>query len=147
MRRNPAVPALAFAALLAGALALGCKRDEPADDKPDLVEEAERADEEGEASGEPAEVVDVLLTDKAVEISGAISPGRTRFRVRNGGTEKHSFALDGREGRVELEEPIAPQRTVTVEAELPEGLYTVFCPVKGHRGSMPQQVVVTSRAR
>ena len=137
---------LALAALLALPLAPGCKREEPADAKPDLVEEAERAEEQIDPDQRrPAEVVHVLLTDTAVEISGAIRPGRTLFRVRNGGTQEHSFALDGSAGTVELDKPIAPKAEAAVEAELPEGLYSVYCPLEGHRSRMPRQVVVTPR--
>ena len=147
MRLRTALATLLPAALLALTLAVGCKREEPVETRPDLVEQTVREDEADElgARGGRPEVVDVLLTDASVEISGALTPGRTLFRVRNGGTERHSFALDGSKGTARLAEPLEPGASATVEARLPEGLYSVFCPMQGHRSSIPQQVVVTPR--
>jgi hypothetical protein len=149
MRRFHPLAATAFAAVLALSLGTGCKsKEEPVEDAPDLVEESARELEAARDSGEdtgPAATVDVLLTDRAVEIVGTLAPGRTIFRVHNGGTEKHDFALDGPQGTLRLEDPLKPEESATLEVVLPTGSYVVFCPVPGHRAGLPQQLVVSDR--
>ena len=127
-------------------LLLGCGRREQAEGPPDLEEEVDEADlGEEPASGEHATAVDVLLTDRGIEMAGALPPGPAIFRVKNGGKETHGFVLDGASGRVRLDDALEPGESANVGARLPEGLYVVYCPVEGHRSGLLQQIVVTER--
>lgn len=134
-----------LAALVASGLLIGCQR-EPESDVPDLVVEERRPRARDDSGAADAQAVAVLLTDSGIEIPGALPPGRKAFHIRNRGTEHHGFVLDGTAGVIRLEGALPPGEETVLVADLPEGIYALFCPIPGHRRGMARQIAVSERA-
>jgi plastocyanin len=60
----------------------------------------------------------------------SIDPDEVAFVIGNKGRRRHGFALDG---VAEKLSEILPGETAKITLTLPEGNYTIYCPIKGHR--------------
>jgi hypothetical protein len=88
-------------------------------------------------------VVEVLITDDAIEMPAEIPGGPLLFEVTNGGTEPHGIAIDGVDGSLDS---LQPDQLDTLHLDLEPGTYTVYSPADGDReAGLELQVTVTQR--
>jgi uncharacterized cupredoxin-like copper-binding protein len=121
--------------VLLGLLATGCSRQDAAgrDATTSVNEEAsEYYDVESRELGDTE--VEVRLFERTIEMPASLPEGRVTFVVTNDGEAEHGFEIEGRGMKAELEAPLAPGETGSLEVELAAGTYTVYCPVEDHRG-------------
>ena len=132
---------LVFAVALV--LAGGC-RDESPPVEPSVDAARPQAPESSDVvSG--AQRVGVVLTDSSIESPGVIAPGPTVFEVRNAGTEKHSLGILGPRGEVRLQGTIPAGGSGQLEVIVEPGMYSLYCPVRGHEG-LPVQFLAKKGA-
>ncbi len=77
-------------------------------------------------------VVQVSLVDGAIEMPATMPAGLTTFEVTNNGTTAHNFEIEGQGIDEELERDLAPGESMSMQVELMEGEYEVYCPVGRH---------------
>jgi len=80
------------------------------------------------AAGEP-QLVDVSLTEFAIDMPTTLPAGKVRFNVTNNGTIPHSFVLEGEGISKRLANNVPPGGSAKLNADLKPGTYTVYCPV------------------
>ena len=69
-----------------------------------------------------------------------VKAGKVTFELVNAGTVEHSFIIEGTDVK---SEQIRAGQTVSVQADLKPGTYTVVCDVAGHKeAGMTMQLVV-----
>jgi len=87
------------------------------------------------AASEP-QLVDVSLTEFAIDMPTTVPAGKVRFNVTNNGTVPHSFVLEGEGISKRLANNVPPGSSAKLNADLKPGTYTVYCPVGegAHRG-------------
>jgi len=94
--------------------------------------------EEDEAAtpvaGGEAEVVDVIMTEWAIEMPETLPAGPITFNLINEGEFRHTIEIEG-EGFEDAGEVVEGGEEALFETELEPGTYTVYCPVNdgGHR--------------
>jgi uncharacterized cupredoxin-like copper-binding protein len=78
----------------------------------------------------------------------AVPEGLVRITLVNDGSVAHALAVDGPNGRVDLDGELEPGRTGTLEVDLDKaGSYRMWCPLDGHRGKgMQGTITVTGTA-
>jgi uncharacterized cupredoxin-like copper-binding protein len=81
------------------------------------------------AAGASPQLVDVSLTNFAIEMSTELPAGPVRFNIVNNGTSPHSFVLEGQGIRKTLANTLQPGASARLNADLVPGVYTIFCPV------------------
>jgi hypothetical protein len=81
------------------------------------------------AAGASPQLVDVSLTNFAIEMSTELPAGPVRFNIVNNGTAPHSFVLEGEGIRKTLANVLQPGDSARLNADLAPGVYTIFCPV------------------
>jgi len=79
------------------------------------------------------QIVEVRLTEYAIEMPRQLSAGRTRFKVTNAGDMFHRFEIEGKGIEVEIEAGVDEGQTKTLDVDLQPGSYEVYCPVRGHK--------------
>ena len=79
-----------------------------------------------------ARKVDVTLTEKHIEMSRELAPGKTAFVVRNDGKERQNFRIEGAGLDKEFMIAVAPNETKTLNVELKAGEYKAFVPMPGN---------------
>jgi uncharacterized cupredoxin-like copper-binding protein len=91
--------------------------------------------------------VAVVVNDNSIDMPDTLTAGTTTFDVTNRGTERHSLAIsrDGGEAEANLDTELGPGESATLEYELQEGQYRVFCPMDGHRDSQTRTVTVVAK--
>lgn len=91
---------------------------------------AEAAAEErvAAAEGEP-QVVDVTLTEFAIDMPTDIPSGPVSFNISNTGNAQHNFIVEGEGINKRLATNIPPGDTGVLNVTLEPGTYTIFCPV------------------
>lgn len=83
-------------------------------------------------AGQAAEgpnLVDVSLTEFAIDMPTELPAGPTRFTIANNGNATHNFILEGNELNKRLANPLAPGDSARLNVDLFPGTYTIFCPV------------------
>jgi hypothetical protein len=75
------------------------------------------------------EIINVSLTEFAIEMPAEIPAGPVRFSITNNGNAPHSFVLEGEGVRKRLATNVEPGSTSVLNADLEPGTYTVYCPV------------------
>jgi len=82
------------------------------------------------------QLVDVSLTEFAIDMPTTVPAGKVRFTVTNNGTVPHSFVLEGEGISKRLANNVPPGSSAKLNADLKPGTYTVYCPVGegAHRG-------------
>jgi plastocyanin len=82
-----------------------------------------------DATAASPELVDVSLTNFAIEMPAELAAGPVRFTIVNNGGAPHSFVLEGEGIRKTLANTLQPGESARLNADLAPGVYTVFCPV------------------
>jgi hypothetical protein len=82
----------------------------------------------GEA-GDGPNLVDVALTEFAIDMPAELPAGPTRFNIANNGNAPHSFVLEGEGLSKRLANTLGPGESARLNADLVPGTYTIFCPV------------------
>ena len=81
------------------------------------------------ASDASPEIVDVTLTNFAIDMPTELTAGPVRFNIVNTGAAPHSFVLEGEGIRKTLANDLQPGDSARLNADLAPGTYTIFCPV------------------
>jgi predicted component of type VI protein secretion system len=79
-------------------------------------------------------VVQVHVTDQELQMPESLPTGATTFEVTNTGTHEHSFGIVGPAGDQTLDAALKPGETATLDINLDEGTYRVYCPVDEKHG-------------
>jgi plastocyanin len=101
------------------------------------------------AAGTPAadsgpQLVDVSLTEFAIDMPETLSAGKVRFNVTNNGTVPHSFVVEGEGTNKRLANNVPPGSSAKLNADLKPGTYTVYCPVgEGAHRAKGMEVTLT----
>jgi hypothetical protein len=74
-------------------------------------------------------LVDVSLTNFAIDMPTELTAGPVRFNIVNNGAAPHSFVLEGEGIRKTLANTLQPGNSARLNADLAPGDYTIFCPV------------------
>ncbi|HYI08259.1 MAG TPA: plastocyanin/azurin family copper-binding protein [Thermoanaerobaculia bacterium] len=86
--------------------------------------------------------MEVHLIEYQIHMPATLPAGRLAINVENGGKEDHGLVIEGA-GQEEKTDVLKRGDTAALEVNLAPGTYTVYCPVKGHRGKgMETKVVV-----
>jgi hypothetical protein len=92
-------------------------------------------------------VVEVHLTEYAIEMPETLPAGPTNFIVLNQGGKTHSFKIQGPGINALMSAPIPPHTKGTLQATLETGEYQVYCPVGSHAmKGMTKKLVVTAKS-
>jgi hypothetical protein len=93
--------------------------------------DAEAAPADAEAAPADAEptVVEVSLSNFAIDMETAIPAGPVRFSITNAGAAPHNFVIEGPGIDKRLANNLAPGQSGFLNVDLEPGTYTVFCPV------------------
>jgi uncharacterized cupredoxin-like copper-binding protein len=82
-----------------------------------------------DATAAAPELVDVTLTNFAIEMPTELTAGPVRFTIVNNGAAPHSFVLEGEGIRKMLANTLQPGQSARLNVDLTPGVYTIFCPV------------------
>ncbi len=116
--------------LFLGACA-GQSPETPAQEAPAQEAPAEAAPPQEEAPAGPT-LVEVSLTEFAIEMPAELPAGPIRFAVSNDGAFVHNIRIVGEGIDVALPSDLLGGQSGTLEVELPPGTYRVYCPVGSH---------------
>jgi plastocyanin len=90
------------------------------------------------------QLVDVSLTDFAIDMPETLPAGKVRFNVTNNGTVPHSFVVEGEGVSKRLANNVPPGGSAKLNADLKPGTYTVYCPVgEGAHRTKGMEVTLT----
>lgn len=81
------------------------------------------------AAQEGPVLVDVSLTEFAIDMPEELQAEPTRFNITNNGNATHGFVLEGEGIRKTLANNLAPGESARLNVDLVPGTYTIFCPV------------------
>jgi len=84
------------------------------------------------ALAERTEVVDVSLTEFAIDLPTTLPAGRVLFDITNDGAVAHSFVIAGEGIEEGLGERLQSGESVSLAVELAPGTYQIYCPVGNH---------------
>jgi uncharacterized cupredoxin-like copper-binding protein len=96
------------------------------------ADEAPAAQETPDATtsgGDSPTLVDVSLTNFAIDMPTELAAGPVRFNIVNNGAAPHSFVLEGEGIRKTLANTLQPGGSSRLNVDLAPGTYTIFCPV------------------
>jgi len=85
------------------------------------------------AGDAPIPIIEVKLTEFAVELPKTVPVGKMIFSVTNVGTVEHNFEVEGQGLEKKFEMNLKPGETRNLQVDLPAGTYTVYCPVDDHK--------------
>jgi hypothetical protein len=80
----------------------------------------------------PADTVDVILTDFAIQMPATVRSGPTAFRVRNAGAVDHDLEVESDQVEESLPEDLPPGESRILVVDLTPGTWEVYCPVGDH---------------
>jgi predicted lipoprotein with Yx(FWY)xxD motif/uncharacterized cupredoxin-like copper-binding protein len=84
------------------------------------------------ASPTAGNVVEVSLTEFAIDMPTELPAGPTTFNITNAGSATHNFEIEGQGIEMELEENLAGGESGTLTVDLQPGTYEIYCPVGNH---------------
>ena len=114
------------------ALALAACGDDDDDD----------AGDNGSAPTSVSEAIQVKETEYKIDTVGSSKAGSVTFGVSNDGQETHALEVEGN-GIEEETEDIPPGGSASLEVDLEEGTYELYCPVDDHKDrGMTTELVV-----
>jgi uncharacterized cupredoxin-like copper-binding protein len=85
------------------------------------------------AGDAPLPIIEVKLTEFAIELPKTVPVGKMIFSVTNAGTMEHNFEVEGKGLEQKFEMNLKPGETRNLQVDLPPGTYTVYCPVNDHK--------------
>ena len=93
-----------------------------------------------------SENVAVVINDSRIDVPDTVAAGPTTFEITNRGTERHSLAIarEGGEAEADLDAELGPGETATLEYDLKEGRYTVYCPMDEHKDTLSRRLTVVA---
>jgi hypothetical protein len=86
----------------------------------------------GGSIGAPADTVDVILTDFAIEMPTSLRSGPTAFRVRNAGAVPHNIEIESDATEETFPQNLEPGESGVLVVDLTPGAWEVYCPVGDH---------------
>jgi hypothetical protein len=86
-------------------------------------------------------VQEVHLIEYQIHLPESLPAGKLTFNVENGGKEDHGFEIEGN-GIEQKTSILKAGDSAALEVDLPPGTYTVYCPVRGHKGKGMQRMLV-----
>jgi hypothetical protein len=97
----------------------------------------------------PVPVVEVRLTEFAIEMPPTVPIGPVTFSVTNAGTTEHNFEVEGQGLEERFDVHLKPGETKNLQVDLPAGTYVVYCPVEDHkaRGMQLELKVAQQRSK
>lgn len=99
------------------------------------------------AVAEGGQTVIVSVDDNNIAIPETLVPGPAVFTVTNAGSKEHSLMVKAGETMVkQLDTPVQPAATASMNVDLPAGTYTVVCPIEGHDKAGEQRTLVVQAA-
>lgn len=87
----------------------------------------------GRMDGMRTDTVEVSLVEYEINMPTTLPAGHTIFRVTNDGTMEHNLEVEGQGSEDVFPQNLQPGETQTMEVDLQEGSYVVYCPVGDHR--------------
>lgn len=78
-------------------------------------------------------VVDVKLTEYAIEMPRTMPPSPVTFSVTNAGITEHNFEVEGEGIEKTFDTNLKPGETRNLPVDLPAGTYMISCPVDNHQ--------------
>jgi hypothetical protein len=97
--------------------------------------EDDAADQAADSAEAPAaadagpELVDVSLTNFAIDMPEELTAGSYRFAIANNGAAPHNLVIEGEGISKRLANNLQPGQSGFLNVDLEPGTYTVFCPV------------------
>jgi len=93
-----------------------------------------------------SENVAVVINDNSIDVPDTVTAGATTFEITNRGTERHSLAIarEGGEAEADLDAELGPGETATLEYDLKEGQYSVYCPMDEHKDTLKRRLTVVA---
>jgi hypothetical protein len=85
------------------------------------------------AGDAPIPIIEVKLTEFAIELPKTVPVGKMVFSVTNAGTMEHNFEVEGQGIEQKFDINLKPGETKNLHVDLPVGKYTVYCPVNDHK--------------
>jgi hypothetical protein len=85
------------------------------------------------AGDAPIPIIEVKLTEFAVELPKTVPVGKMIFSVTNAGTMEHNFEVEGQGIEQKFDTNLQPGETRNLQVDLPVGKYTVYCPLNDHK--------------
>ncbi len=79
------------------------------------------------------DTVDVALVDFDINMPSTLPAGSVVFRVTNQGSGEHNFEVEGQGNEHVFPQNLEPGETQTMQVDLQQGSYEVYCPVGDHR--------------
>lgn len=79
------------------------------------------------------DTVDVALVDYDINMPSTLPAGSVVFRVTNQGSGEHNFEVEGQGNEHVFPQNLQPGETQTMQVDLQQGSYEVYCPVGDHR--------------
>lgn len=99
------------------------------------------------AVAEGGQTVIVSVDDNNIAIPETLVPGPAVFTITNAGSKEHSLMVKAGETMVkQLDTPVQPAATASMNVDLPAGTYTVVCPIEGHDKAGEQRTLVVQAA-
>jgi uncharacterized cupredoxin-like copper-binding protein len=129
--RSKLVTWMTTLALAAVPIAAGCGDDDGDEDETTAAETSATET----IGGGGGETVSVSETDFALKPSDpTVGAGTVTFDVSNDGQTEHSLEVEGPGEESELESPLAPGESGTLEVDLSKpGTYEWYCPIGNHK--------------
>jgi uncharacterized cupredoxin-like copper-binding protein len=86
------------------------------------------------AADGPIPIVEVRLTEFAVQMPPTVPIGRVTFSVTNDGTMEHNFEIEGQGIEERFDTNLKPGELRSLQVDLPAGTYMIYCPAEDHKG-------------